>query len=173
MKSYEFESTEGGSAERRPCRRVRGPAKRPALRHGSVAVVWFAAFTIAVTAQTRVDLRTQSRNVDFSAASTTKPSNTGTTLPTTCSVGETFLKTDATAGKNLYACTLANTWTVQGAPDPTGNADKVLSNDGATTGWRTMGGDVSGKPDALTVVRIQGRTVSSAAPLNGQALVWN
>jgi hypothetical protein len=166
MKSYEFESTAGGPAERRP-------AKGPAPRQGSVAVVWFAAFTIAATAQTRVDLRTQSRNVDFSAASSTKPSKTGTTLPTTCSVGETFLKTDAAAGKNLYACTQANTWTVQGVPDPTGNADKVLSSDGATTGWRAMGGDVSGRPDALTVMRVQGRPVSSAAPLNGQALVWN
>jgi hypothetical protein len=173
MKFYEFESTGVGSAERRPCRRVRGPAKGPAPPQGSVAVVLFAAFTIAAAAQTRVDLRTQSRNVDFSAASSTKPSKTGTTLPTTCSVGETFLKTDAAAGKNLYACTQANTWTVQGVPDPTGNADKVLSSDGATTGWRAMGGDVSGRPDALTVMRVQGRPVSSAAPLNGQALVWN
>ncbi|HMC61863.1 MAG TPA: hypothetical protein VKJ01_21900 [Candidatus Solibacter sp.] len=162
MKSYEFESNGGGSAER-----------RSAPRQGSVAMALFAAFTIAATAQTRVDLRTQSRNVDFSAATSTKPSKTGTTLPTACSVGETFLKTDAAAGKNLYACTQANTWTVQGVPDPTGNADKVLSNDGATTGWRAMGGDVGGRPDALTVVNVQGRAVSSAAPLNGQALVWN
>jgi hypothetical protein len=173
MKSYEFKSTGGGSAQRRPCRRVRGPVQGPALRRGSVAVALFAAAIIAATAQTRVDLRTQSRNVDFSAASSTKPSKTGTTLPTTCSVGETFLKTDAAAGNNLYACTQANTWTVQGVPDPTGNADKVLSSDGAATGWRTMGGDVSGRPDALTVVRVQGRPVSSAAPLNGQAMVWN
>ena len=140
---------------------------------GSVAVALFAAFTIAATAQTRVDLRTQSRNVDFSASTSTKPSKTGTTLPTTCSVGETFLKTDAAAGRNLYACTQANTWTVQGVSDPTGNADKVLSNDGATTAWRAMGGDVAGRPDALTVAKVQGRVVSSAAPLNGQALVWN
>jgi hypothetical protein len=152
---------------------VRGSAKGPPLRQGSVAVALFAAAIIAATAQTRVDLRTQSRNVDFSAASSTKPSKTGTTLPTTCSVGETFLKTDAAAGRNLYVCTQANTWTVQGAPDPTGNADKVLSNDGATTAWRAMGGDVTGRPDALSVARVQGRAFSSALPLNGQALVWN
>jgi hypothetical protein len=36
-----------------------------------------------------------------------------------------------------------------------------------------MGGDASGPPDALTVGRVQGRPVSSAAPVNGQALVWN
>src|SRR5471032_998581 len=87
MKSYEFESNGGGSAER-----------RSAPRQGSVAMALFAAFTIAATAQTRVDLRTQSRNVDFSAATSTKPSKTGTTLPATCSVGETFLKTNAAAG---------------------------------------------------------------------------
>ncbi len=173
MTSYEFESTEGRSAQRRPCRIVRGPARGTALRRVSVAVVLFAAATIAAMAQTRIDIRTQSKDVDFSAASSTKPSKTGTTLPVTCSVGETYLKTNAAAGKNLYACTQLNTWTVQGVPDPTGNADKVLSNDGFTTGWRPLGGDVSGPPDTLAVVRVQGRSVSAAAPLNGQTLVWN
>src|SRR5205807_5782495 len=145
-------------------------------RQGGLPHKWFAwlvAGTIAASGQTRVDMRTQSKNVDFSAASSTKPSKAGTTLPATCSVAETFLKIDASAGKNLYVCTQMNTWTAQGAPDTSGNADKVLSNDGATTGWRAMGGDVNGKPDALTVARIQGRAVSAAAALAGQALIWN
>ncbi len=64
--------------------------------------------------QTAVDLRTQSKNVDFSAASATKPSKTGTTLPAACSVGETFFLTTAAAGQNLYFCTSSNVWTVQG-----------------------------------------------------------
>lgn len=66
-------------------------------------------------AQTSIDLRKQSRNIDFSAAPSTKPSKTGTALPGLCSVGETFFKTDATAGKNLYGCTSANTWTLLGS----------------------------------------------------------
>ena len=66
-------------------------------------------------AQTQIDLRTQSKSVDFSAAASTKPSKTGTTVPASCAVGETFFKTNATAGQNLYGCTATNTWTVLGA----------------------------------------------------------
>jgi len=65
-------------------------------------------------AQTRIDLRTQSKSVDFSAASSTKPSQTGAGLPATCAVGQTFLNTSAPAGQNWYVCTAANVWTVQG-----------------------------------------------------------
>lgn len=65
----------------------------------------------AVMGQTRVDLRTQSRNVDFSSASTTKPVRMGTTLPATCTSGEMFFKTDAIPGQNLQMCTLTDTWT--------------------------------------------------------------
>jgi len=69
--------------------------------------------------QTKVDLGKQSRNVDFSSASATKPNKSGTSLPGTCTVGETFFKTDAAAGQNLYACTSTNTWT--GATAPVGS----------------------------------------------------
>lgn len=67
---------------------------------------------IQLQGQTLIDLRSQSRNVDFSNAASTKPSKTGTTLPVTCATGETFFKTDAEPGKNLYGCLSANTWRV-------------------------------------------------------------
>lgn len=35
----------------------------------------------------------------------------GTTLPSACTVGRLFFKTDATAGNQVYACSSANTWT--------------------------------------------------------------
>lgn len=38
----------------------------------------------------------------------------GTSLPETCTVGQRYFKTDATAGRNLYGCTSSNTWTVLG-----------------------------------------------------------
>jgi uncharacterized protein YdbL (DUF1318 family) len=195
MRFYEFEVTENGSAGPGVCRRTASRAEarhtahdpqrgtmgeggeRKALRKRSrgtaLLVALLVGWALAATAQTQVDLRTQSKSVDFSAAPSTKPSKTGTTLPAACAAGETFLKTDAPAGKNLYVCTQANTWIVQGTPDVTGNADKVLSNDGAAAGWRAMGGDVSGKPDALTVAKIQGRPVSATAPAAGQLLIWN
>jgi hypothetical protein len=126
-------------------------------------------------AQTQVDLRTQSKSVDFSAASLTKPMQTGTSLPATCSVGAMFLNTTAAAGQNVYACTATNTWSVEGGATPSaaGNTNKVLSNNGSTLQWQAIGGDASGAPGALTVTGIQGRSVSSSAPSSGQVLTWN
>ena len=71
-------------------------------------------FSALAGAQTMVDLGRQGRNVDFSSAASTKPSKTGVNLPPVCSTGETFFKTDALAGQNLYGCTSANVWTLQG-----------------------------------------------------------
>ena len=79
--------------------------------------------------QTRVDLRTQTKNVDFSGANSTTPSQTGTILPATCSVGQTFFKTNAPAGQNLYACTAVNVWTVEGG----GGLSSVFGRTGAVT----------------------------------------
>ena len=65
-------------------------------------------------AQTRIDPKTQSKSIDFSSASSTKPSRTGASLPALCAVGQTFLNTTAQPGQNWYVCTAANVWTVQG-----------------------------------------------------------
>lgn len=144
----------------------------------SVAVCALAV-TLAVPAgsQTMVDLRTQGKSVDFSAASSTKPFRTGTQLPPSCSLGESFFKTDAPAGQNWYGCTAANVWTLQsgasGVPAMGGQAGKVLSNDGTAAGWRALGGDIGGPPDAATVTGLRGRTVAATAPTDGQVLRWN
>ncbi len=77
----------------------------------------------AARGQTLVDLKTQSKSVDFTGATTTKPFKSGTVLPTTCTVGEAFYQTSAPAGSNLYTCTAVNAWTLQtGIPGPTGPA---------------------------------------------------
>src|ERR1035437_2343266 len=69
---------------------------------------------LTLTAQTQIDLRTQAKHIDFTAADSTRPIKTGTALPATCVQGDMFFKTDAPAGANLYGCTAANTWSVQG-----------------------------------------------------------
>ena len=129
----------------------------------------------AARGQTQIDLRTQGKNIDFSAAAHTRPSKTGTTIPSSCTIGETFLKTDASAGRNLYVCTAANLWAVQGieVPDATGNADQVLTNNGSGLLWQALGGDVSGRPGAVTVSGLGGRRLGSLTPLDGQFLKWN
>ena len=129
----------------------------------------------AASGQTQIDLRTQGKNIDFSLAARTRPSKTGTLVPAACTIGETFVKTDAAAGKNLYVCTAANVWTVQGAevPDTTGRAGQVLTNDGSGLNWQGIGGDVSGAPGAVTVTGLSGRRLGSLTPLDGQFLKWN
>jgi len=104
-------------------------------------------------AQTLVDLRTQSKSVNFTAANSTSPFQAGTTLPATCSVGQAFFQTTAAAGLNLYGCTATNSWTLFSAG--------------------ILEGDVTGTPSASTVSQIQGRAVSATAPAGGQSLAWN
>lgn len=65
------------------------------------------------SAQTAVDLRTQTKNVDFSTAISTKPFQTGTTIPATCAPGQMFFLSTAAAGSNLYGCTASNIWTLE------------------------------------------------------------
>ena len=65
-------------------------------------------------AQTTIDLGRQARNVDFSNSASTKSFKTGSSLPAICSQGETYLKLNAPAGQNMYACTSTNIWIPQG-----------------------------------------------------------
>jgi len=135
----------------------------------------WAVFIAMGEGQTSIDLRTQSKSVDFSGATATKPMQTGSSLPTTCAVGQFFFLTTATAGSNVYACNPANTWATQGnsVPMTPGSANEVLSSNGSSTQWLAVGGDVSGPPGALTVSRFQGRNLSNAAPSSQQVLQWN
>jgi len=62
---------------------------------------------------TQLDLHFQSRDVDFSAATATKPFKSGSSFPSVCAVGEMFFKIDGPAGANLYGCTATNAWTLE------------------------------------------------------------
>ena len=136
--------------------------------------LWTALIATA-EGQTLVDLRTQSKSVDFSAAVSTKPMQTGSSLPATCAIGQFFFLTTAPAGSNVYACNAANTWTVEGnGLSVTGStANEVLSSNGSTIQWLALGGDVSGAPEGLTVTGLQGRNLSDTTPSSGQVLQWN
>jgi hypothetical protein len=111
-------------------------------------------FLASAVAQTQLDVRTQTKDVDFSSAASTKPFTVGTTLPATCVVGQAFFNSATTAGANWYACTSANTWTLQ-------------------SGAATLAGDVTGPTGSNTVTKIQGRPVSTTAPTSGQSLAWS
>src|SRR5580704_5751481 len=75
------------------------------------SITWsILAVGIPLAAQTQVDLRTQSKTVDFGAAPSTRPFTTGGALPSTCVQGDVYFLTVAAAGANVYGCTTSNTW---------------------------------------------------------------
>lgn len=94
-------------------------------------VVGLGLLGLTMAAQTRIDLRSQAKTVDFSVANSTKPMKMGPELPPTCAVGEMFLKSNAPAGTNVYACTASNTWSAQGANTVQSNG-VVVGRQGAT-----------------------------------------
>jgi hypothetical protein len=118
-----------------------------------------AVASLPAAAQTQVDLRTQSKSVDFTAASSTRPLKTGASLPATCTLGEMFFKTDAPAGMNVYGCTAGNTWTLQGGGG--GGGFVTIENDGTVVGARPVenfvhgAGLVTAISDTGTKVNIQ------------------
>jgi hypothetical protein len=141
----------------------------------------------ACAAQTQVNLRTQSREVDFSGAATTKPAKAGTTLPASCSTGELFFKLDATAGQNLYACTGTNTWTQiigtgggGGGTDVPTNASELLDFKVTRTNSTTLTIASSCTTVAPCRVRFGNRvvaitasaTASYVAPASGMAFIY-
>ncbi len=122
--------------------------------HLSVVVVGSVLLSGLSVAQTAVDLRTQSKSVDFSAASLTKPFRSGTTLPGACAAGETYLKTAAPGGPALYLCAVTNAWT-QLAP-----VNSVFGRAGAIT---AQNGDYSFSQIAGTASVAQGGTGAGSA----------
>ena len=83
------------------------------MRFWCSRAVWMALAGSLAYAQTQVDLKSQSKNVDFSGAAAVKPLPVGTTLPGTCGMGGMFFKSDASPGANVYACVAPNTWAVE------------------------------------------------------------
>lgn len=99
-----------------------------------LALVAFPA--VRLSGQTSIDLRTQSKSVDFSNALSTRPVKSGIVLPALCMTGELYFKTNAPAGANLYACTALNTWTLQsGGGGPIGYTAENAANKGQPGGY--------------------------------------
>lgn len=123
------------------------------IRIGMVLLGLFINQTFAQTATTptTLNLQTQARNPDFSSFPFTRPITVGSTLPSTCQVGQLYFNSAAAAGSNLYACTAANVWTLESAPASTsvtpGASMAAQLGDFAATlsnGTLTIGANCSG-----------------------------
>jgi hypothetical protein len=87
-----------------------------------MAVITVFLAVQAVSGQTKVDLATQSKRVDFTGASVTKPIRTAASLPSSCVSNEVILIPGASAGGKLYVCNSSGAWEVQGGGSGGGGA---------------------------------------------------
>ncbi len=80
------------------------------IRNMAALLVAGVGGTIIGAGQTKVDLGSQSKNIDFSQASSVRPFPTRyDVLPPTCSVGQMFFLTLSPAA--VHQCSAPNTWT--------------------------------------------------------------
>jgi len=82
-------------------------------RSRRILLMLWMPFVMVGSGQTTIDLKTQSRNVDFSTSASTKPFQTGNAMPSSCTTGQMFFLTIAPAGANLYGCVSTNTWSLE------------------------------------------------------------
>jgi hypothetical protein len=113
-----------------------------------LTILLLAVSVAAVTQTTLVDLRTQSKSVDFSNATLTKPARVGGALPPTCSRGEVFFNANATVGFNLYICATTNLWQALGAGGGGSAATSILTSNVSTLPATCSIGDVRFTIDA-------------------------
>jgi hypothetical protein len=126
---------------------LRYPMRKTCIHH--LFVLTMLSFSLGLagsafaqtTAPTTVNLQTQGRNPNFSAQAVTIPTTVGTTLPSTCQVGQLFFNSAAAAGSNLYACTATNVWTLEaGGSGGTGTGG---SGSGSGASFASQLGDFS------------------------------
>ena len=120
----------------------------------SAGLIWAACWTVPLGAQTQVDLRTQAKDIDFQAATFTKPFKTGTVLPSTCTQAELFFLTTAAPGTNLYGCPNGG-WVLEGGG---GGGTATIKNSGTTVGSRTIL-DLSSGPGVLLSTSDTGQSI--------------
>ncbi len=89
-----------------------GLVKRTALNTTTPAAAG-TDYSAPGTSETTSGNRIFTGILDASGATRTAPLLIGTSLPGTCTTGDLFFKTNATAGQNIYECTATNTWTQQ------------------------------------------------------------
>ena len=118
----------------------------------SVGLFWVALCSIPLAAQTQVDLRTQSKNVDFQAAAFTKPLKSGAVLPFTCTQAELFFLTSASPGTNVYGCPNGS-WISEGA-----GGVITIKNTGTAVGARSIL-DLSSGPGVLLATSDTGQSI--------------
>ncbi len=130
-------------------------------------------------AQTQIDLKSQTKGVDFQSAPYTRPLKSSATLPATCTPNELLLLSSAPAGSNIYACLSTNTWVPEaggsGAAVSVQNGGNAVGAEG-TANFVAGSGIVNSITDLGNKINIQqsidsAAVLSKAAAQTGQALI--
>lgn len=102
---------------------------------------------------------------NFAAAPHTLPAKTGVlaSIPATCTVGEQYFASDATAGANLYGCVTTNSWAVQAGGGGGGGANIPLAVTFTSAQVLTIGAACSGVAPCLPRVGSNTLSFTSAA----------
>ncbi len=100
--------------------------------------VLLAAGAAVIYGQTQVDLKTQSKTVDFSNAPETRPVKTGTVLPAACNQGDLFYLTTAVPGANVYGCVAVNTWALESGSGGGAGGTVTVDASSTTVGSRSV-----------------------------------
>jgi hypothetical protein len=130
------------------------------MKHKYLQLLLVLMLASSAFGQTLVDLRTQSKSIDFSALPSTKPVQVGTALPATCQVGQMFFNSGAVPGANLYGCTATNVWSLQSSPSTGGSGG---SASGVTMAAQL--GDLQVVRTSTNVLTV-GANCSNATPCN-------
>ncbi|MGA3044952.1 MAG: hypothetical protein ABSF54_29600, partial [Bryobacteraceae bacterium] len=111
--------------------------------------------------------------VDFSGGAHTLPAKAGPGAgkPPACTVGEQYFATDAAAGQNVFGCTAANTWTLEGGGSGGGAVSSIFGRTGAIT---AASGDYNLSQIAGGALSSTGGTIyNSAGTGNTQVVIQN
>ncbi|MEM3170282.1 MAG: hypothetical protein QW838_05860 [Candidatus Nitrosotenuis sp.] len=119
----------------------------PAAGEGTTGTISVASDSITATHIDETGSFVWSGSHDFASSTLELPN--GTSTPPTCSVGQVFFDTDATAGQNIYGCTAANTWTLEGDGGGGGASEwadegTILRPADATDDWVRVSGAATG-----------------------------
>src|SRR5262249_18136226 len=127
--------------------------------------------------QTLVDLGKQAKDIDFSQAAFTRPVKVGSALPSTCTVGDLFFNSSASAGANLYTCSSTNAWSAI-ATGATGGSSGGGASYAADTGaaanvYTVTVSGVTSYTDGLQVLMLpaHSNTAASTVAVSGLARV--
>jgi hypothetical protein len=131
-----------------------------AQEHRLTLTIGLALASLGLHAQTAIDARTQTRNIDFSGAISTTPAKVGTVIPATCAVGQMFFLSNAVAGANLYSCTATNIWSLETGGGGGGSANVTTTSIGQSNFVSTSSGSATayvGSPSVCPASLVAGQ----------------